>query len=54
MDRCILRIHGILNMTLGLQYTKILNVSGVLVHYSFKGYINRVLNIPRVPNVLKF
>ena len=37
----------------GFQYTKILYVSGVLVYYSFKGYINRVLNIPRVPNVLK-
>ena len=32
----------------GSQYTKMLNISGILIWQSFTGYIDRVSNIPRV------
>ena len=50
---CILEIHIILNMSQGSQYTKILHASGILICWSFTGYIERVLNIPRVLNILE-
>ena len=32
----------------GSQYTKLLNGSGILISYSFSGFIDRVLNMPWV------
>ena len=40
--------------TTGSQYTKILNVSGIWICYSFTGYIDGVLNISRVLNKPEF
>ena len=36
------------------QYAKILYVSGILICYSFTGYIDRDPNMPRVLNVPVF
>ena len=51
---CILEIHVILNMSQVSQYTKILHASEILICYSFTGYIERVLSIPRVLNMPEF
>ena len=48
---CILEIHVILNMFQVLNIPR-LHVSGILICQSFRGYIERVLNIPRVLNML--
>ena len=51
---CILEIHFILNMSQGLNIPRILHVSGILLCYSFTGYIEMALNIPRVLNMPEF
>ena len=48
---CILEIWYF-DYALGSQHTKILHILEILISWSFTGYVERLLNIPRVPNML--